>query len=102
MIESLLEIKNAEEQAASIVESAKGELKRMVEEANRKRDDILSTTIKQTEAEIKKLKQLYYSQGQNESRIIVQDGEKELEDIATTAEASFSQAVDAVVKSVIE
>jgi hypothetical protein len=32
----------------------------------------------------------------------VQDGEKELEDIATTAEASFSQAVDAVVKSVIE
>jgi len=48
----------------------------MVEEANKKRDDILSTTIKQTEAEIKKLKQLYYSQGQNESRIIVQYGEK--------------------------
>ncbi len=101
MIESLLEIKNAEEQAASIVEGAKGDMKRMIEEANEKRYNIHSTTTKQTENEVKKVKQMYYSQGQNEAKLIVQDGEKELEELVKKAQSNFSQAVDLVVQSVI-
>ncbi len=102
MLGSLLEIRNAEEQAASIVEGAKGEMKRMIEEANEKRYNIHSTTTNQTENEIKKVKQLYYSQGQNEAKLIVQEGEKELEELVKKAQANFSQAVDFVVQSVIE
>jgi len=101
MIESLLEIKNAEEKAALLVERAKTDMERMVQEAENKRDAIFSDTTKQYTAEIKKIRDAYVKEGEDEAKDILDKSERELEFIKKQSKANFSKAVDAAVKSVI-
>lgn len=102
MIDSLSEIKNAEEKAASIIVNAKDELERMVNEANKKREEIYSVTKKQAVSEINKIKNIHSDQGNEESKKILIEGEKELEFLTKNAKDYFSKGVEAALSRVIK
>lgn len=101
MLESLLEIKNAEDSAHNIVEKARSDMKRMLEDAEKRRDEIFSSTRSKTEEDVKKIKKISGKQAEEEAQKITQDGEKELESIGKAAKGNFSKGVELALSRVI-
>jgi len=101
LLESLLEIKEAEDSADRIVEKAKSDMKRILEDADLRRDDIVSSTRSKTIEEIKKIKEFSIKEANEEAQKIVHDGENDLESLRKASKVNFSRGVETAISSVI-
>ena len=77
-------------------------MKKMLDDAENRKEEIFSSTKTKTADEIKKLKENDSKEAESEANKITLDGEKELDTLKKTAKVNFSKGVSAALSRVIE